>query len=106
MLEIPKEKYVVYISTEQANEMVDRPLEKEHQKIASDLGLTSKNVYFDTERGIKINEYIDGTSIDKIEDVDYQKVADLFKRLHASKKLSKADYNPFERFVNTMKKKL
>lgn len=97
-------KYVVYISTEQANEMVDRPLEKEHQKIASDLGLTSKNVYFDTERGIKINEYIGGTSIDKVEDIDYQKVADLFKKFHASKKLSKADYNPFDRFVNSYEK--
>ena len=59
-------KYVLYISTEQANEMVDRPLEKEHQAIASSLGITSKNIYFDTTKGIKINEYIEGTSIDKI----------------------------------------
>lgn len=97
-------KYVVYVSTEQANEMVDRPLEKEHQKIVSNLGLTSKNVYFDTEKGIKMNEYIEGTSIDKVEDIDYQKVANLFKGLHASKKLSKVDYNPFKRFVESYEK--
>ena len=45
-------KYVLYISTEQANEMVNRPLEKEHQRIVYELGITSKNVYFDAEKGI------------------------------------------------------
>ena len=44
-------KYIIYIPTEQANEMVDRPLEKEHQRIIYELGLTSKNVYFDEKAG-------------------------------------------------------
>ena len=97
-------RYVLYISTEQANEMVDRPLEKEHQKIIYDLGITSKNIYFDTEKGIKINEYIEGTSIDKIDEFDYQKIATLFHKLHDSKTLSKLDYNPFDRFINNYEK--
>ena len=97
-------KYVLYISTEQANEMVDRPLEKEHQRIAYDLGVTSKNVYFDTERGVKINEFIEGTSIDKVKSFDYEKIAKLFKDFHSSKKLSKLDYNPFKRFVEEYEK--
>ena len=97
-------KYVLYISTEQANEMVDRPLEKQHQQIVYSLGLTNKNVYFDTEKGIKINEFIEGTSIDKTAEFDYDKVARIFKLLHASPLKSKIDYDPFNRFVNTYEK--
>ena len=99
-----KKRYVLYISTEQANEMVDRPLEKEHQRIAASLGITSKNVYFDESRGIKINEYIEGTSIDKINEFDYEKIATLFHKFHGSKTLSKLDYAPFERFINSYEK--
>ena len=92
-------RYVLYISTEQANEMVDRPLEKANQKLIIDLGLTSKNVYFDTEHGIKINEYIEGSSIDKIDDYDISKVAILLKKMHTSGKRSRDNYNPFSRFI-------
>ncbi len=92
-------RYVLYISTEQANEMVDRPLERENQRLIIDLGLTSKNVYFDTEHGIKINEFIEGSSIDKINDYDISKVAALLKKMHTSGKLSRENYNPFSRFI-------
>ena len=97
-------KYVLYISTEQANEMVNRPLEKEHQRIIYELGITSKNVYFDTDKGIKINEYFEGSSIDKVEEFDYQKVARLFKILHSSSVYSREDYAPFDRFENIYEK--
>ena len=97
-------RYVLYISTEQANEMVDRPLEKEHQAIVASLGITSKNIYFDTAKGIKVNEFIEGVSLNNIDKFDYQKVADLFHKLHASKTLSKVDYNPFSRFLNSYEK--
>ncbi len=97
-------KYVLYISTEQANEMVNRPLEKEHQRIVYSLGITSKNVYFDEEKGIKINEYIEGNSIDKVSSFDYKKVAKMFKTLHSSPVLSREDYAPFDRFENIYEK--
>lgn len=93
-------KYVLYISTKQANEMVDRDLEKEHQAIIYKLGITSKNVYFDVANGIKINEYIEGHSLDKLENFDYQKVAQLLKKLHDSPIKAKEDYGPFDRFNN------
>ena len=92
-------KYVLYISTEQANEMVDRPLEKANQKLIIDLGITSKNFYFDTEKGIKVNEYIEGSSLDKVDSYDSKKVAELLKVMHQSEKLSRDDYQPFKRFV-------
>ena len=47
-------RFVYYISTAQANEMVDRDLEKETQNIAFSLGITSENVYFDKVKGIKL----------------------------------------------------
>ena len=92
-------KYVLYISTEQANEMVDRPLEKENQKLIIDLGLTSKNFYFDTDKGIKVNEYIEGSSLDKASSYDSKKVAALLKAMHQSGKISRDNYQPFKRFV-------
>lgn len=97
-------QYILYVSTKQANEMVDRSLEKEHQSIIYNLGITSKNVYFDTENGIKINEYIPGDSLDKVEKFDYDKVAILFKNLHNSVLLSRTDYAPFTRFVDIYEK--
>ncbi len=75
IVEYFNEKYVLYISTEQANEMVDRKLEKANQQLIIDLGLTSKNIYFDTDKGIKVNEYIEGSSLDKADSYDSKKVA-------------------------------
>ena len=100
IVEANNKKYVLYISTEQANEMVDRPLERDNQKLIYDLGITSKNVYFDTQKGIKINEFIEGNSLNNIEDYDVHEVAILLKKMHSSSKLSKEDYRPFFRFVN------
>ena len=91
--------YVLYISTEQANEMVDRPLEKANQKIIYDLGLTSKNVYFDVDKGIKANEFIEGNSLNNVNSFNSKKVAALLKEMHSSNKLSRDDYQPFKRFI-------
>ena len=97
-------KYILYVSTEQANEMVDRALEKEHQEIVARLGLTSQNVYFDVDKGIKINEYIEGLSLDKVDEYDHDKVAKLLKQLHRSIIISRSDYAPFRRFLEEYEK--
>ncbi len=99
IIESNNKKYVLYISTEQANEMVDRPLEKANQKIIYDLGLTSKNVYFDVDKGIKANEFIDGNSLNNVNSFNSKKVAALLKAMHTSGKLSRDDYQPFKRFL-------
>lgn len=98
IVEHNNKKYVLYISTKQANEMVDRHREKKDQKIFYELGITSKNVYFDEENGIKINEYIEGTSIDRVNEFDYEKIAKLMHIYHDSHRLCEKDYLPFERF--------
>ena len=99
IVEYYNDKYVLYISTEQANEMVDRQLEKDNQKLIIDLGLTSKNFYFDVEKGIKVNEFIEGASLDKAESYDSKEVAKLLKTIHESGKLSRDNYQPFKRFI-------
>lgn len=92
-------KYVLYIATEQANEMVDRPLERDNQKLIIDLGLTSKNIYFDVNTGIKVNEYIEGDSLNNLDTFNSQKVANLLKAMHEGGKKSREDYHPFKRFI-------
>ena len=99
-------RFVYYISTAQANEMVDRNLEKETQNIAYELGITSENVYFDLEKGIKINRYIEGNSLNKIEDFDYQKVAELLAKYHTSNKKVSVYYDPLGRLENYKKEAL
>jgi thiamine kinase-like enzyme len=101
-----KGKFVYYISTAQANEMVDRNLEKETQNIAFELGITSENVYFDLEKGIKINRFIEGSSLNKIEEFDYKKVAELFAKYHSSKKKASVYYDPLGRLDNYKKEAL
>lgn len=98
-----KGKFVYYISTAQANEMVDRELEKRVQNIAYSLNLTSENIYFDLEKGIKINRFIEGDSINHISDFDYEKVADLMAKYHSSKTLSNVYYNPLGRLESYKK---
>ena len=90
-------KYVVYIPNGKANKTVDRKAEKFNTDIFVELDLTSPFIYFDTTRGIKIKEYIEGESLEKKETVDYQKVADLLHLIHDSHKLSIIDYHPFSR---------
>lgn len=99
-------KYVYYISTAQANEMVDRNLEKETQNIAFSLGLTSENVYFDLKKGIKINRFIDGESLNKINEFDYKKVAELLVKFHSSNKKASVYYDPLGRLENYKKEAL
>ena len=98
-----KGKFVYYISTAQANEMVDRELEKRVQNIAYSLNLTSENIYFDLEKGIKINRFIEGDSINHLSDFDYEKVADLMAKYHSSKTLSNVYYNPLGRLESYKK---
>ena len=99
-------RFVYYISTAQANEMVDRKLEQETQNIAFNFGITSENVYFDLEKGIKINRYIEGNSLNKINDFDYKEVAKLLEKYHSSSKKANAYYDPLGRLESYKKEAL
>ncbi len=95
-------RYIIYLPNGKANKLVDRKVEKINSDIMVNLNLTSKFIYFDEVRGIKIKEYIEGTSLNNIKDeeVDYDKVADLLHLIHDSKELCPNDYHPFDRLAN------
>ncbi len=94
-----KREYILYLPNGKANKIVNRVNEKAVHTIVFNLGLTKENIYFDTVRGIKINEYIPGISLDKTNEIDYQKVADLLHQLHDSKELAPNDYQPLNRLA-------
>lgn len=91
------EKYLCYVPNGTANQMVNRQLELDNTRIMEGLGVTSRTIYFDLDRGIKIKEYIEGNSLDHLENYDINKVSDLLHRIHDSKKLAPNDYEPFKR---------
>lgn len=97
LVETNTRKYIAYFPPEHVKGMVDRDLEKFHQNIAYEKGLTSKNYYFDLDSGIKINEYIEGKSLNLVDSYDINKVAELLRNFHSLKPLAKVDYHPFER---------
>jgi len=90
-------EYILYIPSLSGKQMVIRSLEKSNIDIVYPLGISPKNIYFDEQTGIKINEYIEGQSLDKIEitSEDISAVSKVLKRLHASKTLSRSDYPLF-----------
>ena len=106
LVDYQNKKYILYMPTAQANEMVDRKEEKRHLDIVYPLGVTSKNVYFDVPSGIKINEFIEGESLNKLDDYDEYKIAKILRTLHDSKVKSNLDYLPFERFTGFEKEAL
>jgi thiamine kinase-like enzyme len=97
VVESNNKKYVLYIPGDDANEMVDRELEKINHSLVYHLGITSKNVFFDTKDGIKVNRFIEGDSLNHIKDIDYKKIAIMLKKLHKGGPLTNADYLPFSR---------
>ena len=105
VIEFEGKKYVYYQPTVQANEMVDRILERDNHLKVYSLGITSKNLaFFDT--GVKINEYIEGQSLNYLDSYDIKKVAKILKKLHESHLSSGKDYLPFkqiEKYENQIK---
>ena len=89
--------YVLFVPQGNANDVVDREEEKFVQNIASNLGITSKNIYFNVESGIKCHEFIEGSSLNLINDFDYEPIAKMLKIFHSSKTLSHYDYCPFDK---------
>ncbi len=96
-------QYILYIPGNNTMN-VNRDIEYYAQTKLNELGITSKNIYFDKESGIKINEFIKGVSLDKVDEFNDIKVANLLHALHESNLNCGIKYNPFNRFVNEYEK--
>lgn len=91
--------YTFRILGEFAEKFVNRELEKENIKLFEQLNVTNKTIYLDVETGIKIAEYIEGTSLNQLTEDEYpfEKVVQKLKIVHNSNLKAQNDYNPFNR---------
>ncbi len=78
-----EKKYIYYQPTKFANETINRENEIKVQLAAVSYGITSMSHYFDKKTGIKINEYIEGESLDKTDYYDIREVVELLKTFHS-----------------------
>lgn len=90
-------KYTVRIPGTNSELFTDRKEEHIGLQIFEQLNLTTKTIYFDEMSGIKISEYIEGVSLNEINDRHYDLVSDLLKKLHSSNVKCDIDYEPFNR---------
>ncbi len=93
--------YVCYEPTSFATATINREREYKGIKLANATRkVTSQNVFFDKKTGVKINEYIPGKTLDKVDDYDVIKVARLLKRLHTIQLTSYDDELDYEENMN------
>lgn len=90
-------KYVLYVPAGNANELVDRALEKHNMELTHHLGISPRNVYFDLDKGIKVNRFIEGDSLNHVNEYNIKKIAIMLRKLHKGGVLTDSDYAPFER---------
>ncbi|MCD8209360.1 MAG: phosphotransferase [Coprobacillus sp.] len=76
-------KYVYYIPATFANETINRSDEFNVYMEANMYGLSSYCLYFDKKSGVKVSEYIEGESLDKVESYDIRDVCQLLHDFHA-----------------------
>ena len=95
------EDYTIRFLGEYAEEFVDRKQEALNIKLMEGLNITNKTIYFDITSGVKMSRFISGTPLSEMDPKDYplDKVADVLKVIHSSKKLAELDYGPFERLT-------
>lgn len=90
IMDIHGKEYVIRQPGEMTHLMIDRNIEQVNNQIASEIGINSECIYFDSASGIKISIYIkDSQDIAKagpccFENIDI--VLDLMKRIHSSPK--------------------
>lgn len=95
--------YILYQGSDFANLTIDRQLERHCQSLVYSLNITSKNIYFDINKGIKVNEYILGDSLNNVDNFSYEGVSRLLHTLHDSNLKSGKTFNMLEAMDNYLK---
>ncbi len=94
-----RNKYILTLPNGKTNKIIDRKAQKQCYDIISQLDITNEDIYFDTNRGIRLSKYIEGQSLNENYDVDFTKLANLLHKLHSNQTLLDNDYNPFDRLA-------
>lgn len=94
-------RYTFRVPGEYAEYFVDRELEKANLALMEKLGITNETVYLDTESGIKIARYVEGSPLSTLDSTQYpyKEAAEILKIIHESPLRSPADYDPFTRLA-------
>jgi thiamine kinase-like enzyme len=106
-------EYVVRQPGGMTNLMIDRKIEKENNRIASEFGLNSECVYFDEVSGIKISVCINNSKniaqTDPSSLTNLRAVSDLMKKTHSSPKHFpnsfhwEMELNKYEKIIQELK---
>ena len=91
--------YVARVPGLGTSEIIDRKNEKFNSEIAYRIGIDPKTIYFNSQSGFKITEYVEhaetlnSTTAKKPENM--KMMSDIFKRLHNHGEKFQVDFNPF-----------
>jgi len=112
IMNIKGTEYVVRQPGGMTNLMIDRKIEKDNNRIASEFGLNSECVYFDEVSGIKISVYIKSSKniaqADPCSLTSLSAVSQLMKKTHSSLKHFpnsfewKAELNKYEKIIQEL----
>lgn len=93
-------KHVVYFPVGESNSMVDRAQEMLAQALCEEAKITRKCSHFNPTSGVKSFEFIEGLSIDHINEteIDYEKVTSLLIKLHSLSTEGFKQYDAHKRF--------
>lgn len=96
---VGEERYTFRLLGDYAEYFVNRLDEKKHIDLFEKMGITNKTIYFEEETGIKIAKYIEGKSLNFMQEYPYEKVANVLKKIHTSGIASHVEYDPFGRLT-------
>ena len=97
VVKINGEMFTYRIPGDNSDKFVDRSLEKENLKLVNQLNISNQTVYFDLETGEKLARYVDGQSVNLLQEYPYELISESLKKIHNSRLKATNDYDPFAR---------
>jgi thiamine kinase-like enzyme len=98
VIKADEETYTFRIPGKNAEQFVNRTVEKANIERIKPLGLNNETVYLDIDSGIKIAKYMEGVPLSEKNPLDYlEDAAKLLKSIHTSLIKSDYPYAPFDR---------
>ncbi|MFU8785906.1 MAG: phosphotransferase [Candidatus Izemoplasmataceae bacterium] len=98
IIKVNEDRYTFRVPGKNAEQFVDRDIEKYHIELIESLNLNNDTIYLDVETGYKIAKYIEGQPLHELNAYDYlDEAAEVLRKIHQSSLKSNYDYAPFDR---------